>query len=69
MELSERTKSHDLDEDADSRVATVKEATEVLLVILERVIPPCDEKVVALERLQESMFWANAGISRNQGGS
>lgn len=30
------------------------------------VMPPCRERATALTKLEEAMFWANAGIARNQ---
>ena len=33
---------------------------------IKRVVPPGREQSLAITKLEEAMFWANAGIARNQ---
>jgi len=33
---------------------------------INELCPDCEEKYESLKRLQESVFWANAGIARNE---
>lgn len=41
------------------------EAKYLALVFLENV-PDCEERERALDRIQEAVMWANAGLARNQ---
>lgn len=39
--------------------ATIREAAHRL----NEHVPPCEERSIALDKLREAMFWANAGIA------
>lgn len=43
---------------------SIREACKALAHELDRKIPPGREKALALTKLEEAMFWANAGIAR-----
>lgn len=44
----------------------VRQACELLAHRLHSLIPESRELSLALTKLEEAMFWANAGIARNQ---
>lgn len=45
----------------------VRTNCQSLAVILNQHIPEGREKALAMTKLEEVMFWANAGIARNNG--
>ncbi len=49
-------------EDYQSIRASVREVVEVI----EHVCPDCREKSLAVTKLEEAVFWANASIARRE---
>ena len=45
--------------------AFVREACGKLALVVEEALPDCREKSLAITKIEEAMFWANAGIARN----
>ena len=45
---------------------TVRNTCLRLAIDLNNQMPNCDEKETAINKLEEVMFWANAGIARNE---
>jgi len=43
----------------------IREKAKELAYMIERLVPNGREKSLALTNLEQSVFWANAGISRN----
>ena len=41
-----------------------REACKVLALYMDNNIPDCREKSLAITKIEEAMFWANAGIAR-----
>lgn len=46
---------------------SVREACKQLAHKFDRDLPPGREKALAVTKLEEAMFWANAGIARSPG--
>ena len=44
----------------------VRDALKLAAVALVGLVPECQERDVALDKLREAMMWANAGIACNQ---
>lgn len=44
---------------------TVREAFKAMAQFIEAKVPAGREQAVAMTKLEEGMFWANAGIARN----
>jgi hypothetical protein len=63
--LQARTTYHPPTEDIVKHHDTVRDTITKASMILERAVPPSPEKEQMHVRLQEVMFWANAGIARN----
>ena len=62
--LKDRFSYHAPDKAKLSRHAAVRSACLEAATILEEVIPPGAERALAVRKLEEAMFWANAGIAR-----
>jgi len=43
----------------------VRECIKTALHIINNTLPDCREKSLAITKIEEAMFWANAGIARN----
>lgn len=52
--------------DQAERYVSLRAYARELATVLLRSVPDCRERDVALAKLEESIFWANAGIARNE---
>lgn len=57
-------RSHQADCEGQAKMATVRESLGTQALLIERTVPFGREQQLALTKLEEAMFWANAGISR-----
>jgi len=67
-ELKHRFQFHPAD--SDNTKAAHQDVREVLLTAaehVEEVVPEGREQSLAITKLEEAMFWANAGIARGDG--
>lgn len=55
------------DEAAAQRFADMRTRCLVMAEFIAKTVPVGREQATALTKLEEVMFWANAGIARNQG--
>ena len=53
------------DQSVAQRHEHVREALKLTAVALVALVPECQERDVALDKLREAMMWANAGIACN----
>lgn len=44
----------------------IRDECENLAQFLDALLPECREKSLAMTKIEESMFWANAAIARHQ---
>lgn len=49
---------------ATDKMATVREHLRQAALVVAELVPPGREQSVAITKLEEVMFWANAGIAR-----
>ena len=52
--------------DQEQRYAGIRANAKHMAEYIDGYCPQSKEKDIALERLQEAMFWANASIARNE---
>lgn len=64
-ELLNRFRHHPPQGDQVDRYARVRGAALALAQEINRIAPECREKSLAITKLEEAMFWANAGIARS----
>lgn len=50
----------------EARYQAIRRTAKVLAVIMSENCPPSRELSLALTNLEQSVFWANAGIARNE---
>ncbi len=62
--IDRRIGPHKLDEDAATCVESVRDAARKFMVAVAQVVPEGREHSLALTKIEEAMFWANAGIAR-----
>lgn len=68
-EFYNRIKHHPpLNEETVEKHRELREKVYQLGLALNRLVPKGREQDVALTKLEELLFWGNAGIARNQGG-
>lgn len=65
-ELEKRYNAHSVTPEAVEGLEQVRKMCRSLSGALVQIVPESRELSVALTKLEEVMFWANAGIARNQ---
>jgi hypothetical protein len=63
-ELALRFTAHSVDDDAVTCLDAVRAAMRTAALRVLQVVPDGRERALALTKLEETMFWANAGIAR-----
>lgn len=63
-ELTRRFTAHDVDQGAKNDMEIIRQRSLLLAESVEKIVPKGREQALALTKLEEAMFWANAGISR-----
>ncbi len=64
-ELTNRFKFHPADTDEKQKAhQSIRDLTAQLALHFNRTVPPGRELSTAITKLEEAMFWANAGIAR-----
>ena len=58
-------KFHPADSDTGEIHQRIREACELAAHKLNALVPPGREQSLALTKLEEAMFWANAGVARS----
>jgi hypothetical protein len=56
--------SHVLDRQQNERTVAIRAEAQHLAVLIADMVPEGREQSLALTKLEEVMFWANAGIAR-----
>jgi hypothetical protein len=64
-ELFNRFKYHPATEVTGPKHEKVRDSCYNLAVVIDLVVPDGREKSLAMTKIEEAMFWANAGIARN----
>lgn len=64
--LDDCFRAHAVNEVQQSGMQFVRNECETLAIIIADNVPACEEKEVAIVKLQEVMMWANAGIARER---
>lgn len=64
-DINHRFKHHPPTQESIGIHEKVREADTVLANLLEELLPDSREKSIALTKLEESGFWANAAIARH----
>lgn len=64
-DLETRFKSHNVDDNKRKNLETVRHRTKALAYLFDDLCPDSREKEIAISKLEEAMFWANASIARN----
>ena len=64
-ELKNRFSHHKVSADTALEMSSIRQAALQLAVAIDKRMPDGREKSVALRKLEEFVFWANAGIARN----
>lgn len=67
-QIEERCKSHVLDAHQTDSVENTRGAIKSLLTFINHTCPDSREKSLALTKIEEALFWANASIARNPHG-
>ena len=63
-DLKHRFSAHEVDEVGVNAMAVVRDAARLLALLINDVAPDGREKSLAITKLEEAVFWANAGIAR-----
>jgi hypothetical protein len=63
-DLENRFVWHDLNSEDEEKTATINAETRALAILINNVCPDGREKSLAMTKLEEVKFWANASISR-----
>lgn len=63
-DLDKRFSSHAVDADGVSCLDSVRAAGRAMAVAVLQVTPASRERALALTKIEEAVFWANAGIAR-----
>ena len=62
--VEHRFSAHGVDEETHNAMAVVRGTFRRLVSLLGAVVPQSRERAVMLTKLEEAMFWANAGLAR-----
>lgn len=65
-DLDNRFRAHAVDAEGVECMEAVRDAARDLAVRICQVAPAGRERSLALTRVEEAMFWANAGIAREE---
>ncbi len=65
VDLAARFFAHDCSETQGNRMAEVLRAAAALAGLIDMTCPDGREKSLAITKLEEVVFWANAGIARH----
>lgn len=65
-DLDRRFTAHQIDEDAVDCTAAVRAAGREMALRVLQVAPEGWERSLALTKIEEAVFWANAGIAREE---
>jgi hypothetical protein len=65
-DLEKRFNAHPAGEDKARLHNEVRDECRLLAYTLKKRMPPSREASLALTKLEEAMFWANAAIARNE---
>lgn len=63
--IRERTEYHEPSEAAKRNHMSIRECIASMMEVVVRRVPDGREQSLALTKLEEALFWANAGIARN----
>lgn len=64
-ELEARAKPYQVGAVASNNIQKIRNSYLEHAKIINEIVPPGREQSLALTKLEEVMFWANAGIARN----
>ena len=62
--ISDNYVSHKLDEEGQRRCNAIRNQALMLATDVMSMVPDGRERALALTKIEEAMFWANAGIAR-----
>lgn len=65
-DLDNRFESHLANDHKQNSMAEMRSAIRYVALVTLRVVPPGREQALALTKLEEAMFWSNAGIARKE---
>lgn len=65
-ELTKRFSSHEVTAEAGDRMQAIRSGARDLGSLIAETSLPSREQSLAITALEETVFWANAGISRNE---
>lgn len=65
-ELQNRFTYHAPKGDQPARYEQIRGAVRDVSAMISRATPECHEQELAIERLEEAVFWANAAIARRE---
>lgn len=64
QQIENNFKSHDVSTEQAQNMEHIRQEVKALAYTIEALVPQGREKSLALTKLEEAMFWANAGIAR-----
>jgi len=64
-DIENRIKYHRPDEDAIERIAAMRGTALMWAEQVLEYVPPGREQALSLTKIEEALFWANAGIARD----
>lgn len=65
-DLEKRFTYHPPKEGQPEKYHLLREAAKDLAALVTLNVPPSRERALALTKIEEAVFWANAGIARNE---
>jgi hypothetical protein len=66
QELEKRFTYHKLDVEQNNHCADIRQKAHELAILIDGLCPDSREKSVAITKLEEVVFWANAAIARHE---